>query len=75
MTSVDTSPKTDLKSLTKAELSDFCSELGLPRFRTDQIFQWLYQKGASSFEEMTNLSKDLRTKLNEVAYINRIQTF
>ncbi|MEQ8579573.1 MAG: 23S rRNA (adenine(2503)-C(2))-methyltransferase RlmN [Balneola sp.] len=73
MTSVDTLQKTDLKSLTKTELSDFCSELGLPRFRTDQIFQWLYQKGASSFEEMTNLSKDLRTKLEEVAYINRIQ--
>jgi len=73
MNSVDTPQKTDLKSLTKSELADFCSELGLPRFRTDQIFKWLYQKGASSFEEMTNLSKDLRTKLNEVAYINRIQ--
>lgn len=72
MNSVDTTKKTDLKSLTKIELSDFCTNLGLPRFRTDQIFQWLYQKGASSFEEMTNLPKDLRTKLDEVAYINRI---
>jgi len=70
----NTSPlqKTDLKSLTKDELLAFCKELGLPRFRADQIFQWLYQKGASSFEEMTNLSKDLRSKLEEVATINRI---
>ena len=72
MNSVDTPKKTDLKSLTKTELSDFCTELGLPRFRTDQIFQWLYQKGASSFDEMTNLPKELRTKLDGVAYINRI---
>lgn len=67
------SSKTDLKSLTKPELLEFCKELGLPRFRTDQIFQWLYQKGASTFDEMTNLSKDLRTKLTGVASINRIK--
>ncbi len=72
MSNTSTLQKTDLKSLTKNELLAFCKELGLPRFRADQIFQWLYQKGASSFEEMTNLSKDLRSKLEEVATINRI---
>tara|TARA_R110002096_G_scaffold170131_6_gene342210 strand:+ start:2590 stop:3705 length:1116 start_codon:yes stop_codon:yes gene_type:complete len=72
-TTEPTSTKTDLKSLTKAELFEFCKELGLPRYRTDQIFQWLYEKGASSFEEMTNLSKDLRAKLAEIAIINRIE--
>lgn len=72
MKTTETSPKIDLKSLNKSELFEFCSEMGLPRFRTDQIFQWLYQKGASSFDEMTNLSKDLRAKLSEVATINRI---
>lgn len=72
MSNASTLQKTDLKSLTKTELLTFCSELGLPRFRADQIFQWLYQKGASSFDEMTNLSKDLRSKLEEVATINRI---
>ena len=66
------SPKTDLKSLTKEQLLAFCKEQGLPRFRADQLFQWLYQKGVSDFEEMTNLSKELRTKLKEVATINRI---
>lgn len=73
MSSISPSSKTDLKSLTKTELFEFCTELGLPRFRTDQIFQWLYQKGASTFDEMTNLSKDLRSKLGEVATINRIE--
>ncbi len=72
MSILTTQQKTDLKSLTKEELQAFCKELGLPRFRTDQIFQWLYQKGVSSFEEMTNLSKDLRAKLEEVATLNRI---
>src|SRR5690554_599047 len=69
----ETIPKTDLKSLTKSELFEFCKELGLPRYRTDQIFQWLYEKGASNFEEMTNLPKDLRTNLDEIAFINRIE--
>ena len=66
------SPKTDLKTLTKEQLLAFCKDLGLPRFRADQLFQWLYQKGVSDFDEMTNLSKDLRSKLKEVATINRI---
>ena len=73
MSTAPTLQKTDLKSLTKEQLFEFCKELGLPRFRADQIFQWLYQKGAAGFEEMTNLSKDLRAKLDEVATINRIK--
>ncbi|RNC79894.1 MAG: 23S rRNA (adenine(2503)-C(2))-methyltransferase RlmN [Balneola sp.] len=73
MSNISTSAKTDIKSLTKSQLLEFCEGLGLPRFRANQIFQWLYQKGASSFEEMTNLSKELRAKLEEVASINRIQ--
>jgi 23S rRNA (adenine2503-C2)-methyltransferase len=67
------SPKIDLKSLNRDELSAFCEEMGLQRFRADQIFQWLYQKGASSFDEMTNLSKDLREKLSEKARVSRIR--
>ena len=66
-------PKTDLKSLSKEQLLAFCKEHELPRFRADQLFQWMYQKGASGFDEMTNLSKELREKLAEVAVINRIE--
>lgn len=63
----------DLKQLTGEELQEFTDELDLPSYRSDQIFQWLYQKGVSSFDEMTNLSKDLRAKLSDIASINRIQ--
>ncbi len=66
-------PKTDLKSLTKDELFGFCQQLGLPRYRTDQIFQWLYQKRAASFDEMTNLPKDLRAELEKIAVISTIE--
>ncbi len=64
--------KKDLKQLTSEELQEFTDELGLPGYRSDQIFQWLYQKGVRSFDEMTNLSKDLRARLDDIATINRI---
>ena len=63
--------KADLKNFTKEELSDFLGSLGLASYRADQIFQWLYQKGAGTFDEMTNLSKDLRAKLAEIAEIKK----
>jgi 23S rRNA (adenine2503-C2)-methyltransferase len=64
--------KTDLKSLTTDELKEFTDELGLMGYRADQLYQWLYQKGAASFDEMTNLSKDLRAKLENIAQVRRI---
>lgn len=72
-TETTTTEKTDLKSLNKYELEAFTEELGLQSFRSDQIFQWLYQKRATSFGEMTNLSKDLRAKLEEIAEIRTIE--
>ncbi|HET6528711.1 MAG TPA: 23S rRNA (adenine(2503)-C(2))-methyltransferase RlmN [Balneolaceae bacterium] len=66
---VDVKQKIDLKALTRQELQEFSAELGLQSYRSDQLFQWMYQKGASSFDEMTNLSKDLRQKLKEMAQI------
>jgi len=59
------SPKTDLRSLTLPELQETVRSLGLPKFRAGQIYSWLHQKYAVSFDEMTNLSKDLRAKLAE----------
>ena len=67
--------KTDLKSLKKEELNVFLADLGLASYRADQVFQWLYQKGVSSFSEMTNLSKDLRNKLVDLAEIRRIKEY
>lgn len=57
--------KIDIKSMTKDELCLALSEINLPKFRAEQIFSWLHQKGVSSFDEMTNISKDLRRALNE----------
>ncbi|MEX0994331.1 MAG: 23S rRNA (adenine(2503)-C(2))-methyltransferase RlmN [Balneolaceae bacterium] len=65
--------RTDLKSLTREELTAFCEELDLQSYRAYQIFQWLYEKGVSSFDEMTNLSKDLRARLDEIARIGRLR--
>ena len=68
----DDTRKLDVKSLTKEELLAYCAEHGWPRFRADQLFQWLYQKGGHEFEEMTNLPKKMRDYLQEHAFINRI---
>ncbi|WP_026701014.1 23S rRNA (adenine(2503)-C(2))-methyltransferase RlmN [Salibacterium aidingense] len=52
-------------SLEYEELQSWLQEQGEPEFRTQQIFYWLYQTRVQSFEEMTNLSKQLRQKLAE----------
>lgn len=57
--------KVDIKSMTKDELQLALDEIGLPKFRADQVFSWLHQKGVSSFDEMTNISKQLRNTLEE----------
>lgn len=59
---------TDIKSMTLNEMTRFVGELGEPAFRGKQIFHWLH-RGARSFEEMSDLSKPLREKLSEAAFI------
>ena len=54
----------DIKALLPDELAAELKTLGEPAYRAKQIFQWL-SRGASSFDEMTNLSKSLREKLRE----------
>ncbi|WP_409523780.1 23S rRNA (adenine(2503)-C(2))-methyltransferase RlmN [Nitrincola sp. MINF-07-Sa-05] len=61
--------KVNLLGLSPAKLEAFFDELGEKRFRATQVLKWLHQHGASSFDEMTNISKSLRTKLAEVAEI------
>ena len=65
--------KIDIKSMNTAELEDLLKELGEPKFRAKQIFDWLHAKQVDSFEEMTNLSKGLREKLAETASINGVE--
>jgi 23S rRNA (adenine2503-C2)-methyltransferase len=62
----------DIKKLTLDDLTAYFKGIGEPTFRAKQVYQWMWQKGARSFEEMTNLSKDLRTKLGEHFYLTII---
>ena len=61
----------EIIGLTKQELSAALAEMGEKPFRAKQVWQWLYVHGARSFEEMTNLSKDLRVKLAENFILSR----
>ncbi len=51
------------------ELQEFVISLGEPKFRANQIFEWLYDKRVFDFDEMSNLSKSFREKLKENAEI------
>ncbi|MBO5895774.1 MAG: 23S rRNA (adenine(2503)-C(2))-methyltransferase RlmN [Clostridia bacterium] len=57
--------KVDITSLNYDELQAQLTALGLPKFRTNQIYDWLHKKCVTSFGEMTNISKDLMAKLND----------
>ncbi len=63
--------KVALLGLDTSELRAFAQSLGEPAYRGNQIAEWIYQRHARSFEEMTNLPKALRAQLNEVADIGR----
>ncbi|RYZ43615.1 MAG: radical SAM protein, partial [Sphingobacteriales bacterium] len=58
----------NLRHIPLTEIEQLMSEWGEPRFRAAQIHDWIWKKHASSIEEMSNLSKDLRNKLIESAY-------
>jgi len=57
--------KTYLKGLTLEELLQVFLEMGEAKFRAHQVFNWMYNYGSVDFEEMKNISKPLRTKLQE----------
>jgi len=66
-----------LFGLTEADLQAWLASQGEKPFRAVQILQWIYERGASSWEAMTNLSKDLRLKLScSIAFsaLNLIKT-
>lgn len=58
-----------LSGLSLEEITTFITELGLPKFRAKQIHSWIYAKWAGSIDEMTDLSQELRNKLNAVAQV------
>ena len=64
--------KVRLKDLAYSELEEYFLSIGLKKFRARQVFEWLY-KGVESFDEMTNLSLDLREKLKEICEITTMK--
>jgi len=64
--------KTDIKSMTVAELEQLLDNIGEKKYRAIQIFRWI-SGGVCEFDEMTNLPKDLREKLKEFAFIERLE--
>ncbi len=65
--------KKDIRSLTKDQLRDFFVAQGDQSFRGNQVYEWLWKKGAHSFEAMTNISKETRESLESHFVINHIK--
>ena len=66
-------PLADLKNMTLEEIEAFVAGLGKEKYRARQIMKWIYQQGASSFEEMTNLSKEFRAEMAKTARIGSLE--
>ena len=64
--------KENIRNLSFEELKKVLETLDEKTFRSKQIYEWLWQKNAATFEEMSNLSKDLRLKLDEHFFIDHI---
>ena len=62
--------KKDLKSLNLEQLTEELLGIGEKKFRAKQVYSWIHEKLVDSFDDMTNLSKDLREKLNENYTLN-----
>lgn len=64
--------KIDIKNISKDELIKELVKLGEKPYRAAQIFRWLYKASADSFDNMTDLNKDLREKLKDRFHITKI---
>lgn len=67
------SKKINLKSLSKDEISRFMEGQGLPKYRTVQLLKWMHEKYVTSLDEISEFSKDLRSRLGEIAFIGHIE--
>ncbi len=63
------SAKVNLLGLPEAKLVAFFESIGEKKFRAIQVMKWIHQLGADNFDDMTNVSKDLRAKLKDIAEI------
>jgi 23S rRNA (adenine2503-C2)-methyltransferase len=65
--------KANIRNFSFEELKASMEVLGEKSFRSKQVYEWLWKKNAATFEEMTNLAKDLRSKLEEHYFIDHIK--
>ena len=65
--------KPDIRNLELEEISEFFLQRGEKKFRAKQVYEWLWAKGVTRFEEMSNLSKSLRTVLARHFSINPVR--
>ena len=65
-------PGTHFVFVPRAELAALIESLDEPKFRADQLFQWIYGRGVTAFDDMTNLSKSLRAKLADRYVVARL---
>jgi len=65
--------KKDIRALNKEELRNFFVSQKEKAFRGNQVYEWLWRKGAHTFEDMTNISKETRLMLNDNFVINHIE--
>ena len=65
--------KKDIRALTVEQLTQLFKEINEPAFRAKQVYDWLWAKSAISFDQMSNLSKNLRDYLNTNFAINAVQ--
>ncbi|MCX2576348.1 23S rRNA (adenine(2503)-C(2))-methyltransferase RlmN [Pedobacter sandarakinus] len=68
-----TAKKIDIRSLDLPQLQQHLVAMQQPAFRAKQIYQWLWEKSVTTFEDMSNLSKELRKTLSENFAINAVQ--
>ena len=59
----------NIRMLTKAQITDWVEQIGEKKYRAGQIYEWLWQKSAHSFDEMSNLSKSLRELMEKTFVI------
>ena len=64
--------RTNLLGFDLDGLVAFCEGLGEKRFRATQLFRWIHQRGATDFDQMSDLAKSLRGKLASVAYVEAL---
>ena len=63
-------PLNNIRTMSRQELEDVISELGQPKFRAKQLYEWLHTHLACSYDEMSNLPKSLRDVLSEKHPLN-----